>query len=319
MRVLAVLIFAISLISVQEIFAKECKYYRVRKGDSWWKIAKREGISIRKLRKANPGIGKYLKVGQRICIPVKKKKTEKYRDKYTSYVYYRVKRGDTLSEIAKKYGVSVKTLKRVNRLRSSKIYAGQLLKIPVARKGGKRKVVYTYVTYRVKKGDTLIKIARKFGVPYKRIMRINGLKSTRIRVGQRLRIPVKETVVIPAVIPKVKLDMLPVNGKIERASHGINIYAPCGTEVKAVEDGRVMYAGDGMSNYGNLVILEHKGFMTLYAYNSEILVKEDQRVRKGEVIGRVGRRFATDDCHIRFEIRAMDGSRVNTLDYIGKK
>ena len=83
MRVLAVLIFAISLISVQEIFAKECKYYKVRRGDSWWKIAKREGISIKKLRKANPRIGKYLKIGQRICIPVKKKKAKKYKKKYT--------------------------------------------------------------------------------------------------------------------------------------------------------------------------------------------------------------------------------------------
>lgn len=318
MKALAILIFVISILTVSEVFAKECKYYRVRKGDSWWKIAKREGISIKSLRRANPRIGKYLKVGQRICIPVKRK-AKKYKERYTSYIYYRVRRGDTLSEIAQKYGVSVKTLKRVNRLRSSKIYAGQLLKIPVARKGGKRKVVYTYVTYRVRRGDTLIKIARRFGVSYKKIMRINGLKSTRIRVGQRLKIPVKETVVIPAVIPKMKLDILPVNGRVERASHGINIYAPCGTEVRAVEDGRVMYAGDGMSNYGNLVILEHKGFMTLYAYNSEILVKEDQKVKKGDVIGRVGRRFATDDCHIRFEIRAMDGSRVNTLDYIGKK
>jgi len=318
LKALAILIFVISILTVSEVFAKECKYYRVRKGDSWWKIAKREGISIKSLRRANPRIGKYLKVGQRICIPVKRK-AKKYKERYTSYIYYRVRRGDTLSEIAQKYGVSVKTLKRVNRLRSSKIYAGQLLKIPVARKGGKRKVVYTYVTYRVRRGDTLIKIARRFGVSYKKIMRINGLKSTRIRVGQRLKIPVKETVVIPAVIPKMKLDILPVNGRVERASHGINIYAPCGTEVRAVEDGRVMYAGDGMSNYGNLVILEHKGFMTLYAYNSEILVKEDQKVKKGDVIGRVGRRFATDDCHIRFEIRAMDGSRVNTLDYIGKK
>jgi len=297
LKALAILIFVISILTVSEVFAKECKYYRVRKGDSWWKIAKREGISIKSLRRANPRIGKYLKVGQRICIPVKRK-AKKYKERYTSYIYYRVRRGDTLSEIAQKYGVSVKTLKRVNRLRSSKIYAGQLLKIPVARKG--------------RRGDTLIKIARRFGVSYKKIMRINGLKSTRIRV------PVKETVVIPAVIPKMKLDILPVNGRVERASHGINIYAPCGTEVRAVEDGRVMYAGDGMSNYGNLVILEHKGFMTLYAYNSEILVKEDQKVKKGDVIGRVGRRFATDDCHIRFEIRAMDGSRVNTLDYIGK-
>jgi len=320
LKALVLLIYVISLIVTVEVSGRECKYYRVKKGDSWWKIAKREGISIKKLRKANPRLGKYLKVGQRICIPVRKKVKKRRSKYYTTYIYYRVKRGDTLSEIAQKYRVSVKAIKKANGLRSSKIYVGQVLRIPIKKKKkGKEKVIYTYVTYRVKKGDTLIKIARRFGISYKRLMKINKLKSTKIRVGQRLKVPVRERVVIPNVVPEIKLSLLPVEGKIERASNGVNIYADCGSEVRAVKDGKVIYAGDGMSNYGNLIILDHGNFMTLYAYNSEIFVKQDQKVKRGEVIGKVGRRSPGDDCFLRFEIRAMDGSIVNTLDYIEKK
>ncbi len=323
MKALILLIYAISLIVTAEAFSRECKYYKVRKGDSWWKIAKREGISIKKLRRANPRIGKYLKIGQRICIPVKKKKKVKKKPGgkyYTTYIYHKVRRGDTLSEIAQKYRVSVKSIKRANRLKSNRIYVGQVLKIPVKKKRkGKERVVYTYVTYRVKRGDTLIKIAKRFGISYKKLMRINNLRSTRIRVGQRLKVPVRETVVVPNVVPDFKLKLLPVNGKVVRASNGVNIFTSCGSEVKAVKDGKVIYAGDGMNNYGNLIILDHGKFMTLYAYNSEIFVKQDQRVRKGDVIGKVGRRSPSDDCFLRFEIRAMDGSIVNTLDYIEKK
>ncbi len=321
MKVLVLLIYVISLVAAGEAFGRECKYYRVKKGDSLWKIAKREGISLKALKRANPKVGKYLRVGQRICIPVKKKRVKKSSSKYyTKYIHYRVRRGDTLSEIAKKYGTSVRAIKKANRLKSDRIYVGQVLKIPVRKKKkGKEKVIYTYVRYRVKKGDTLIKIARRFGISYKQLMRINNLKTTRIRVGQILKVPVRETIVIPSVVPDFKIDVLPAKGKIQKSSNAVNIFADCGSDVIAVDSGKVIYAGDGMNNYGNLIILDHGDYMTLYAYNSEIFVKQDQKVKKGQVIGKVGRRSPADDCFLRFEIRAMDGSIIDTLDYIEKK
>ena len=92
---------------------------------------------------------------------------------------YRVKKGDTLIKIARKFGIKVKTIKDFNTLRRY-LRIGQKLIIPFND---------IYIEYKVKKGDSLRKIAREFGINYKRIMKINELKSTSIRIGQILKIP----------------------------------------------------------------------------------------------------------------------------------
>jgi len=109
-------------------------------------------------------------------------------------VIYKVKRGDTLAKIARKFGVSVSEIKRRNRLRSSRIYAGQKLIIPTKRKSSSKsssKTKVKLVSYKVKRGDTLAKIAAKFGTTVSELKRINRLRSSRIYVGQRLKVPVK--------------------------------------------------------------------------------------------------------------------------------
>ncbi|SMO72925.1 Murein DD-endopeptidase MepM and murein hydrolase activator NlpD, contain LysM domain [Balnearium lithotrophicum] len=103
-------------------------------------------------------------------------------------VIYRVKRGDTLGKIAKRYRVSVSEIKRINGIRGNTIYVGQKLRIP--RKKRVRKTV-KYITYRVKRGDSLLKISKKFGVPISKIKRINRLRRSTIYVSQKLKIPVK--------------------------------------------------------------------------------------------------------------------------------
>ena len=104
-------------------------------------------------------------------------------------VIYRVKRGDTLGKIARKFGVPVSEIKRVNRIRGSRIYVGQKLRIPVKGKKGSS----SYVVYRVKRGDSLKKIAAKFGTTVSEIKRLNHLKSSTIYVGQKLKVPVKSS------------------------------------------------------------------------------------------------------------------------------
>lgn len=91
-----------------------------------------------------------------------------------------VKRGDTLSEIAVRYRVSQKQIRRWNKLRSSRIYAGQKLKVgSLARSGD---------WYRVRRGDTLSKIARQFAIPVYKLKSINRLDGDVIHVGQKLRL-----------------------------------------------------------------------------------------------------------------------------------
>ncbi len=97
-----------------------------------------------------------------------------------TYYYHRVRRGQNLSAIARRYGTSVGTLKRINRLRTSRIYVGQRLKVRSGR---------TYASvYRVKRGDNLSKIAKRHGTSISKIKKINGLNSSHIMVGQKIKV-----------------------------------------------------------------------------------------------------------------------------------
>ncbi len=98
---------------------------------------------------------------------------------------YTVKKGDSLGKIAKKFHVTVTSLKRINHLRSNIIYPGQKLKIPSKNK----KVSQSYIVYKVKRGDSLKKLAKRFKTTISEIKRINHLKNNTIYVGQKLKIP----------------------------------------------------------------------------------------------------------------------------------
>jgi len=97
-----------------------------------------------------------------------------------SPIVHVVKRGDTLSEIAARYRVSQGQIKRWNKLRSNRIYAGQSLRVGLPVRSGD--------WYRVRRGDTLSKIARQFAVPVYKLKAMNRLDGNVIHVGQKLRL-----------------------------------------------------------------------------------------------------------------------------------
>ena len=100
-----------------------------------------------------------------------------------NYITYKIKKGDTLSEIAKKYGTTVSTLASINNIKDvNKIYAGDTLKIPVNNS--------SYIEYKIKKGDTLSEIAKKYGTTVKKLQSINGIKNAnKIYAGDTIKIP----------------------------------------------------------------------------------------------------------------------------------
>jgi len=102
---------------------------------------------------------------------------------------YTVKSGDTLSAIAKKYNTSYSTIMKKNNLNSTKIRVGQKLKIDEKTSTSTSNII----TYSVKKGDTLSGIAKNYGTTYKEIMSMNKLKTTNIKIGQKLKITSKTT------------------------------------------------------------------------------------------------------------------------------
>jgi membrane-bound lytic murein transglycosylase D len=117
------------------------------------------------------------------------------------YVYHRVRRGDTLSGIAKRYRTSVRAISRCNNIhRTHRIIAGKVLKIPTHKNSGGAPMVAAQVlppgktvTYRVKRGDSLWIIAKKFSTTTKQIMAQNSLSNTTLSIGQRLKISSPQT------------------------------------------------------------------------------------------------------------------------------
>ncbi|MDB5857970.1 MAG: LysM peptidoglycan-binding protein [Ramlibacter sp.] len=101
----------------------------------------------------------------------------------------------------------------------------------------------------------------------------------------------------------------------EQKNKGLDIGGKPGDPVLAAADGRVVYAGAGLRGYGNLIILKHNNtYLTAYAHNQSLLVKEDQTVRKGQKIAEMGSSDA-DRVKLHFEIRRQ-GKPVDPSRYL---
>ncbi len=106
-----------------------------------------------------------------------------------------------------------------------------------------------------------------------------------------------------------------VQGFDEQRNKGLDIGGKAGDPVLAAADGRVVYAGSALRGYGNLVILKHNGtFLSAYAHNQTLLVKEDQAVKRGQKIAEMGSSDA-ERVQLHFEIR-RDGKPVDPARYL---
>ena len=172
----------------------------VTKGQTAGGIARTHGVSLTALYEANPRIrARSLKIGQRLVIPVGGAMSTVVARSVSepaarSVAFHRVRRGETVSGIAKRYGVSQAEMRRWNGLNaSSRINAGQRLR--VSESVTERARVATRSSARshtVRRGDTLSGLAQRYGVSVTALASANGLSSKAgIRVGQRLRVPTR--------------------------------------------------------------------------------------------------------------------------------
>ncbi len=244
---------------------------------------------------------------------------------------YRVKRGDTLSKIAKRYRVSIKTLARINHIRKPyRIRIGQKLIIPSRKRtkskgktyGNLTRKVPVYKYYRVRRGDSIYKIARKFHVSMKSIIRTNHLKKPYIlRPGKRLKILIgyKDRLALGRPLEfKIPLDGR-IDTTLRQAGYpGIFIISPPGQPVKASETGIVKFAGKDeklLKAFGNTVILEHpKGYTTVYSSLSKINVKPGQLVKRGGILGESGTSGNWGKSGVYFEISRIYNRKVYQLN-----
>jgi len=180
-----------------------------------------------------------------------------------------------------------------------------------------RKSRHGGVIHVVQKGQTLWNISKTYDIPLQAILAANHLKRhNEIRVGQKLWIPGARKVLsvpptCPPSAPPPKLSW-PVYGTVIRKfgpyglqrSEGIDIQAPLGTPVKAAAHGQVIYAGNHLRGYEKVIIIQHdNGYSTVYANNSENLIKESAEVHSGQIIARVGCDGKSEIPYLHFEIR----------------
>ena len=143
--------------------------YTVKSGDSLYSIAKKYGITVDELKKANGLTSNNLSLNQKLVIPETK-----------GEIGYLVKAGDSLYSIAQKYNITVDELKKANGLTTNTLTIGQELTIPETSKT---------TTYTVKSGDSLYSIADKYNVSVANLKKVNNLKSNLLSIGQILVIP----------------------------------------------------------------------------------------------------------------------------------
>ena len=163
--------------NVQDNVEIDFNNYVVQPGDSLWKIANQFNISVDELKSYNNLTSNLLNIGQVLKIPNMNNNSDDVENDASTYI---VKSGDSLWNIAKRYGVSVDELKSYNNLTSNLLSIGQVLKIPGMNPSN---------TYVVKSGDSLWKIANNYGVSVDELIALNNLNSNLLSIGQVLLIP----------------------------------------------------------------------------------------------------------------------------------
>ena len=173
------------------------KYHKVRRGETLGSIARRYGISVSQLKRWNGLRSNTAKVGKTLKVsnPAKQSKSTTTTTTTTSnekQKYYTVKRGDSLSSIAERFGVTVAQLREWNGIEADNINAGVRIAVDasasrrVSKSESKPEVKTS--TYTVKKGDGLGAIAERHGMTLQEIRELNGLKDNNIQVGQKLKV-----------------------------------------------------------------------------------------------------------------------------------
>jgi murein DD-endopeptidase MepM/ murein hydrolase activator NlpD len=239
---------------------------------------------------------------------------------------YVVRDGDTLSGIAKLFGVTTGTILSANDLSSTSVlHAGQkLIILPI-----------TGINYTVKKGDTLASIAKSYSGDASEIASYNGVDDSTLVVGAEIIIPNGEIPASQAPAKKssshgkirvgnepehnvgpegtsaeIAYYQAPLASYVEtQGIHGYNavdLAAPKGTAITAAAAGTVIVAREGGWNggYGSYVVISHdNGSQTLYAHMSSVSAYDGETVSQGQLIGYVGQTGLATGPHVHFEIR----------------
>ncbi len=287
---------------------------RVQKGDTLYKIAARNDVSIEQIKSASNLKNTRLSIGQELTIPGAGAPAPQ-----TVASTYTVKRGDSFSKIARAHSISLQDLQNANNgANSNRLQPGQQLNIPgqtgsqaatpvrVASRGASVPLPAINPARSAPVAQAPAKTSIASSRPQQKVAaRTKSLPKPEPMAGNQFRWPVKGRIVAGF-------------GTRPSGKHndGINVAVPKGTSIKAAENGVVAYAGSELEPYGNLILIRHaNNWVTAYAHNDQLLVKRGDTVRRGQIIGKAGQSGNVSQPQLHFELRK--GSKpVNPLSYM---
>ncbi|MEJ5285048.1 MAG: peptidoglycan DD-metalloendopeptidase family protein [Brevinematia bacterium] len=237
------------------------------------------------------------------------------------FYFYQIQKGDSLYTLSKKLGVSMDTIISLNKITDAhSLSEGNDILVPSL----------DGIIYTVKKDDTLEKIASNFKISVDDIRDANELEEEEIYEGRILFLPNAK---LPESERMKVLDyyfLKPLRGRytsgfgirrdpftgLKGYHTGIDIAQPVGAPVRASKDGVVKFAG-WSGGYGLCVFIKHQfGYETVYGHLSKVNVKEGQKVKAGQLIGKVGNTGRSTGSHLHFEVRKF-GKPLNPLRVSG--
>jgi murein DD-endopeptidase MepM/ murein hydrolase activator NlpD len=254
-------------------------------GDTLYAIARRRDVAIRSLIEANRLVPPYTLVpGQRLAVP--------------SLPEYRVAEGDTLYRISRCTGVDMAVLSRLNGIVPPYVIShGQRLRVPPP----------TRAPECPERGQIVTVAAVPVPPPPPPVETTEAVL---------VATPIPPPTPGPPPEPPARSGgrfLRPVEGPLlaaygrqasGRQNDGINVAAPAGTPVRATENGVVVYAGNELRGYGNLLLVRHaEGWTSAYAHNSRLLVGRGATVARGQVIAEVGQSGNVTRPQSHFELR----------------
>ena len=241
------------------------------------------------------------------------------------YQTYKVKSGDTISGIAKKFGLTnISTLISVNDIGNVRqLGAGQKLKIPSI----------DGIIYTVKSGDSLQKIAADNNIKLENLLDVNELTTETLTVGQQLFLPGVGLDQKTLQSRMGELFILPIKASFRWSSPygwradpftgvqsfhtGTDMACPEGTPIYAAMSGKIADVGYNRT-YGNYIIINHgNGYQTLYAHMSKAIATKGQYVTQGTKIGLVGSTGYSTGPHLHFMVY-KNGNRIDPMTVLKK-
>jgi murein DD-endopeptidase MepM/ murein hydrolase activator NlpD len=283
--------------------------YKAKKGDTLAKIADHVGTDVNELKRLNGIKGTAVKVGQ------------VYRGPSFAEHIYTAQAGETLASIAQRFSVSVERLRAENEFskRVISVRQGQKLYLP---EGYRDRTATAYSAPGAPAEDR--------SEHYPTVQKDGAGLPARPQPYQPGNRPYVAPMIVPQDATPAPTDaqvsqagkgkfQWPLKGSIlsdfgprpgGQRNDGINIQASSGDPVRAAADGEVIYAGDQVPGFGNLILIKHPdGWATAYAHLARIDVKNQQKITQGQQIGQVGATGGVPEPQLHFEVRYAGNSQ----------